>query len=70
MSWFKAKISFGIFNADSPGDWAEGFLDLIPWVEGDVGNDGPPGPAHNAGWNKIGTVPNKYDIYTNRPEDF
>ena len=66
MRWFKAQIPWGLWEADSPGEWAQGFLYIWPTEEGDVGNDGPPGPAYNSGWNTVGSN-NSYDAYGYRP---
>jgi len=67
MSWFNVKIPFGIIEAPSAYDWAQELIGLIPWKEGDVGNDAPFGPADNAGWDKIGSVRKAYDLYAGGP---
>ncbi len=46
MSWLKALVAWGHIEVDSPGDWAEQFPSLV-----EVGNNAPPGPAYNGGWN-------------------
>lgn len=63
MSWFNVEIPWGEFEVDSPGQWAQ----VLPFV-GDVGNDGPPGPAYNSGWNTVEDN-NQYNNYTFRPQE-
>jgi len=66
MRWFKAAVPWGLWEANSPEEWAQPFLYIWPTTQGDVGNDGPPGPAYNSGWNTIEDN-NSFSIYTYRP---
>lgn len=52
--WLNVSIWFGIVEVSSPWDFVEPFANAWPirlWVEPDVGNNAPPGPAFNKGWN-------------------
>ncbi|MCD6170550.1 MAG: hypothetical protein J7J76_08395, partial [Candidatus Latescibacteria bacterium] len=60
MSWLKALMPWGHIEVDSPGDW----LESIPiWGPSDVGNNAPPGPAYNGGWN-VAQGGQGYSLYT------
>ncbi|MCG8605762.1 hypothetical protein MJD09_12295 [bacterium] len=66
LRWFKAAIPWGLWEANSPEEWSQAFLNIWPGVPGDVGNDGPPGPPYNSGWNTIGDN-NAFTEYTSNP---
>ncbi|RLF38340.1 MAG: hypothetical protein DRN21_05365 [Thermoplasmata archaeon] len=60
MSWLKALMPWGHIEVDSPGDW----LESIPiWGPSDVGNNAPPGPAYDGGWN-VAQGGQGYSLYT------
>ncbi len=60
MSWLNADLPWGHITVGSPWNWQ-------PFV--DIGNHAPVGPAHNKGWNRIGSVygDGGYDLYTAQP---
>ncbi len=66
MRWFKAAIPWGLWEADSPGEWLQPFLYIWPTTGGDIGNDGPPGPPYNSGWNTLEDN-NSFSYYSARP---
>lgn len=51
MSWLNVSIRWGNLEVSSPWDWIEPFIHplTLGWVEGEIGNDAPPGPYHNNG---------------------
>lgn len=64
MSWFKLDIQWGHLSVDDPWNW-------VPIYDG---NQPPKGPYYNAGWHRIGSVPQGdypygYELYTGRPQE-
>ncbi len=61
MSWLKANIYWGHIKVNSmgvsQGDW-------MPWLQDNVGNRAPFGPAHQWGWSYVGSCNDKVHYYT------